>query len=198
MKRSLVGLLCIAVVVPAFAQTAVLPAPPVDDQLIISLARPTKQLREMLGTVAPRTQTAAIGALSLGIPRYCEELRSGIDAAVRKHDGEWTRNLAAAWRAEVPNQRLWQVRLLAPDQARLLLTPWVSNVGARMQAASGKLFEQATTEVLMGIFEKSGVVELDSATQTSRAAEAKAAMATGELHCGMTDLTRGQTARSTP
>lgn len=113
-----------------------------------------KNFQTMIVQTAARTQTFAAAAAGLGKAKTIEALKEGVEAAVVVYGERWDRNLALTYLEFFAPQEL--MSLLNDRNASPYLAKLKSNrgqVGISMQEKSTSLLKDASTQVVLHVFE---------------------------------------------
>jgi len=160
------------------------------DEGIAAIALPEDQLRLMLGRTVMGSQSGPMALYALGLDRGCEVFEKARDRAVERHLPVWRTNLVAAYRANVPPEKLANAVGSSPRGAQRQLASYLPAVGSEMQRASAALLNTASAEVVADMSNEAGKVNRASIDQSERQKDLERMKSEGKI-CGVGKTGRG-------
>ena len=154
------------------------------DEGIAAIALPEEQLRFMLGQTVMGSQSGPMALYVLGLDRGCEVFEKARDQAVERHLPQWRANLVAAYRNNVPPEKLADAVGSSPRGAQRQLASYLPTIGSEMQRASAPLLTTASTLVITQMSDEAGKIDRASIDQSERQKDLERMKSEGKI-CGV-------------
>ena len=154
------------------------------DDGIAAIALPEEQYRDMLKRGVLVTQSGAIHIGALGLDKGCAVLDDAVEKVVQEHLPQWRANLIAAYRENVPADRLAEAVEKSPRRAHSMLESYMPAIGSAMKERSQPLLESSGVEVLQATGAAASKVDRKSTNLADRQKELDAVKASGKI-CGV-------------